>query len=272
MRGPCECECECEREYLISVQIGCASDVSHLSYKLELKTTANFGPPTRPRAASRPSSLSYYRPLSRLDSPHIAPPRTSQRRVELYQRNHVPRQRPQHYRHRYRCRSGILERLVRVTSFSLRVGSVEVATAVQRMARPSRTPPSCSRRCSRQKWHCGRSARFFVASVQSLSPMVVSPGEDAGGGRAAYSPGVIHSSPADPRRVGGLDRRPPEPSLLRQVFSVALASPPESQGELRTWRRAVWATASTQWSRLLCAHGHSSALHGRLGGPRPFGV
>ena len=87
VRDSCECDCECEREYLTSVQIGCASDVSHLSYKLELKTTANFGPPTRPRAASRPSSLSYYRPLSRLDSPHMAPPRTSQRRVELYQRN-----------------------------------------------------------------------------------------------------------------------------------------------------------------------------------------
>ena len=154
MRGPCECECECECEYLTSVQIGCASDVSHLSYKLELKTTANFGPPTRPRAASRPSSLSYYRPLSRLDSPHIAPPRTSQRRVELYQRNHVPRQRPQHYRHRYRCRSGILERLVRVTSFSLpptharskRRVTETAATFAARATSPFLSPPPCQRR------------------------------------------------------------------------------------------------------------------------------
>jgi hypothetical protein len=76
LRGPCECECECEREYLISVQIGCASDVSHLSYKLELKTTANFGPPKRPRAASRPSSLfqlpSAFAPLIHLIWPHRA--------------------------------------------------------------------------------------------------------------------------------------------------------------------------------------------------------
>ena len=30
-----------------------------------------------------------------------------------------------------------------------------------------------------------------VASVQFLSPLVISPGETAGGGRGSYSPGVI---------------------------------------------------------------------------------